>query len=218
MQTEERFDLIDYINIIYLKNQLLTLSSPEILEKYKEKEMYGLFLDTVNIMNYLDHGFLLISRDSAQKIETVIQNNRFRYQDSSYHAVCNDIILFLNTLKGYSDLSKNSIKQQYLLSHEETRKMQFATTDAFLEAISYDACCYHQLSQHDLENVNEVLFLSSVNYFVDTIPELFAQDDVENLVNNKLAQVSQKKGFRNRTLREFATVTSENFQKIKTLK
>ena len=75
-------ELIDYINIIYLKNQLVCLPVEKLLEKYQKEDMYGLFLDTVSLMIEHDRGFFLFCPDGISKVEDIIQKYRFLYPDS----------------------------------------------------------------------------------------------------------------------------------------
>ncbi len=214
LMLNESFSLLDYINIMQLKHQLLFLSSDDLMERYQEQDKYGLFLDTVNIMNFVDRGFLLFDPNVVERIENVIYQNRFLYQDEDFLRVTNDIICHLNSLGTYSQMKKNMIKEHYLDFHEQVRKLEFASEEDFLLAIGYDAVSYHMLVNNSFESMNECCFLSSINYFVGVFPEMFLEGELGVRAEYGIDAISKKRGFRRKPIRDFASVTRENFQKV----
>lgn len=209
------FDLNDHINVIYLKNYLLSLSSSQLLSAYCDKAKYGLFLDTVNIMNSLDNGFLLLDSDMISKIENVIFHQRFIYSDKDFTACCNEIIVFLNRMKNMSSVEKTLIQEHYLDYQEDVRFMAFPRTDDFKAAISYDAVGHYQLLHNNFSHMEEPFFLGSINYFIEQIPELFQNEDILTRSDMMIKFILEKKGFGRKMIRELASTTLDNFQKIK---
>lgn len=215
MFDESELELIDYLNIIYLKNELLTLPTSKLLEKYQAEEMYGIFLDTVNIMNAVDSAFLLFSNQALKKIETVVDTYRFLYRSAEFNIVRNDIIRYLNTVSSCSRELKNIKKDCYLDYHQDLRKMSFMTEDDFLYAVSYDAVSLYKLQDRNLQDMDDTCFLGSINYFIEVIPELFYEKDIQEVAQSKIEEISRRRGYRNRVVREFSQETMNHFQKIK---
>lgn len=107
------------------------------------------------------------------------------------------------------------MKESYLDYHEDVRRMSFATEDDFLYAISYDAVTLYYLENHSLQNVEEGCFISSLHYFVETVPELFEKREYAYQAEAKLTEMSHQKGYRKRVVREAAKDALDYFQKIK---
>lgn len=207
-------ELIDYINIIYLKNQLVCLPVEKLLEKYQKEDMYGLFLDTVSLMIEHDRGFFLLCPDGISKVEDIIQKYRFLYPDSDFTLVTNHIICYLNSIRS-STMIKDIIKENYLDWHSRVRKIEFSQEEDFLYITSYDAVSHYKLLGNQLDEVEDVPFLSSLNYFIEVIPELFDEPILTERVSAKLLDISSQRGFRKRAVREFLKETVQNFQKVK---
>ena len=80
---------------------------------------------------------------------------------------------------------------------------------------SYDAVSHYKLLGNQLDEVEDVPFLSSLNYFIEVIPELFDEPILTERVSAKLLDISSQRGFRKRAVREFLKETVQNFQKVK---
>lgn len=50
----------DFIDVIYLKNQLITATTNTLCHEYEQKDRYASFLDTVEIMLDIENAFLLL--------------------------------------------------------------------------------------------------------------------------------------------------------------
>lgn len=198
-----------------MKNQLLNLSFDDLFKKYQTEKMYGAFLDTVQVMRESDSGFFVFSPASIQKIEDLISYQRFLYIDKDLSFVANDITRYLNQLKATELHQINLQKEHYLDWHEEMRYLSFASEDDFLFTLSYDAVSYYKLQQNDFTDLLEVPFLSSVNYFVGFLPELFQEEKIASRACQQIDCIIGQKGFRKRSIRAYAEQTKENFQKVK---
>ena len=212
---DNKLELNDLVNGIYLKNQLLSLSVDDLLKKYQTEKMYGAFLDTIQVMRESDSGFFHFSSSSITKIEEIIGHQRFLYPDKDLLLVANDITCYFNQMKVRDLYYNNLIKEHYLDWHEEMRCLDFASEDDFLFMLCYDAVSYYKLLQNDFTDFLEVPFLSSVNYFLDFIPELFENDKMVNRAYEQIDCILSQKSFRKRNARSYAELTKNNFQKVR---
>ncbi len=214
---DDDYTLEDFENVICLKNQLICVPTKTLLEVYNDKENFIAFLDNFSVLANTDSAFMLFSEDMVQKVRDIIRNNRFKYKEKEIVTAMNEIILYLNNLQSYSQSYRNILMNGYLIYHEDCRKIEMEDTQIFLESMAYDAVVYWALKYNKMEEIErDDMFLASVNYIMEAMPEFFADLKVQALLFKKLDELERKKGFfKNKTTRIFAKETKENFQKIK---
>jgi len=161
-------EMLDYENILCLRNQLINVPVEVLLEKYDGRDEFSLFVDAVAAFCQKDSAFLLFDESFIEKIETVILEYRTKFKDvPNLTKVVNEIIVYLNEVKGYSDTFKNSLKEHYLDWNEDCRDIIFATEEVFIDALAYDAVAFTALKEGNMELIQaDALFISSVNYFI----------------------------------------------------
>ncbi len=214
--SEDEYSVSDFQNVLCLRNQLINVPLPKLLEVYQDYDAYLIFLDSVAVMSAIDSAFLLFDDSFPEKIHKVIQIHRFSSKDSHISDVINSIIMYLNGIQSYSDNVKNSLKNGYLDYHEDIRDCQMDDNQVFLAALAYDAQVYVALENDTMENITEDdLFLSSINYLLETIPDLFKNSAVQKRVMDKLEELSKTKGFFQTQIREYSKSTISHFQKVK---
>ena len=87
--------------------------------------------------------------------------------------------------------------------------------------MSYDALCLFSLNTKEelkLKENEEYSFLSSLNYLINTCPELFDDPDIKKNAEKAIDIIMKKGGFFNFKGRKYSKKTQANFQKIKTIK
>lgn len=213
---EEEYTLNDFENVLCLKNQLISVSRKELMDVYQNYDNYLCFLDTIAVMSDIDSAFLLLNPCFIDTIEDVIQIHRFNTNDSQVRDAINSIIGYLNRLKSYNESYKNHLKEHYLDYHEQVRLAEFVSEEDFLSSLSYDAVVYVALKYGNMDIIsNDTLFLSSLNYFIEAIPEVF-QDPVflDNTINYLSKIEKCGRPFFNKVHR-YCVSTKRNFQKIK---
>lgn len=208
------YNVDDFINVLCLKNQLISVPIDKLLEVYDDMDNYITFIDTVNVLSNIDSAFLLNDPKFYEKIIDVINLKRFSLKDHNIRIAVEDIINYINSLKSISDEHKAILKIGYLTYQEEVREIRFLNQDDFKYALSYDAFVISSLKNNQVEAIeNDDLFLSSINYLLETIPTFFLEEDIKNQTLNKLETIKQKRGLENFSLRKYAKRT---YQKIKT--
>lgn len=213
----ENFTMGDFINVICLRNQLLVVPEDEFVEKHKDEDQFLSFLDTFAVLTEIDSAFLLFSDDIISKIEAVITDNRFRYKERSIIEAINQVIYYVNGVKNYDESSKELLKKSYLEFHEDCRKGTIEDDDFFLKLLAYDAIVYFALAEDRMDLVEnaDICFLSSINYFIEAIPELFDNAAIKIRATNKIEEIAKKGWPFKRVNRNYSIETKENLQKIK---
>ena len=205
-----------FAEVLLLKQQLVKESLDFMINQCRERKSYLRFLTTTKALLDLDSGFLLQTHVLLERLETILYSKRYEWKDQETNEWMNQIIPLLNEIKTYSDIKRNSILEHYLLYQEEIRMLCFEDQKAFLEALTFDATTYQALKTNLSQTIKEEdLFLSSTNYFIETIPEIYEDATVSEQTERKIRECENKKGLWNRALRKYAQATNLNFQKIK---
>ncbi len=211
----EEYSLEDYKNVIILKNQLLTMDIDQLKVLYQDYDLYLLFLDTLSVLTSIDCGFLLLQDDIIPKIEQVIQYNRFE-ADSDTFQIINEMIQYFNLVKNYSPNRKKVLVRSYYAYQEDIRKIKIDNMNDLYQAIAYDANLVLALEQEDMSHVeNDKYFLSSLNYMIESMPEIFQGNHSFQLSQEKLDSIEVRHWPFDREIRNSLKSTTENFQKIK---
>lgn len=210
------FTVNDYLNVLCLRNQLVCVGKKQLLDVYKDYENYITFLDSVYVFSEIDSAFLLYNKDYVDKVENIVQIHRYDTDDPEVKNVVNTIIGYLNGLKTYSDEYKDALMQAYHSYNEEKRNVQIESDNLLLQALAYDAVVVAGLANENMEIVtDDDLFLSSMNYLMNTIPEFFDNAQVKIRAITRLDELSKKGRPFNKRIRTYSKETLENFQKIK---
>lgn len=213
----EEFDMNDFINVICLRNQLLVVPTEEFVEMHRDEEKFLSFLDTLSVLITIDSAFFLFSDELIEKAKDVIADNRFNYKDKNIVEVINQAISYFNNIKNYDESYKNLLKNGYLGYQEDCRKATIEDEMFLLDTLAFDAVVYFALAEDrmDLIDDSDALFLASVNYLIESIPELFNDEVIKTRALNKLEELTKKGWPFRKTNREYSKETIENIQKIK---
>ena len=217
----EEYDLDDYINLLALKNQLINADLKTLMKDYQEDYiLYLQFLSSVIMLINTDSGFLLFSEAAREKIYSIIDIHRFD-DDKEVSSLINDIIGELNAINGYPQEIRKLMEAQYLAYQEEIRNVRILNGETLIQLMSYDALCLFSLNTKEelkLKENEEYSFLSSLNYLINTCPELFDDPDIKKNAEKAIDIIMKKGGFFNFKGRKYSKKTQANFQKIKTIK
>ena len=167
-------------------------------------------------MSEIDSAFLLFRDDFIDKIYSVIQIYRFDIKDNQIKEAINSIINYLNVVKSYEPEYKQLLKKSYHSWQEEVRNVWLKDESDLVYSLGYDAVVYAGIVDGDMDIITENdMFLSSINYFVETIPSIFENKDVQNRTMKLINKLG--KGFSpfKKELRMYSLETKENLQKIK---
>ena len=212
----DNYNLEDFENVLCLKNQLVNVPLDKLMEVYQDYDNYLCFLDTIAVMSDIDSSFLLFSPYFIEVIQSIIQIHRFDVEDSNVKEAINSIIGYLNQLKSYSDSYRDFLKNGYLDYHEDVRKVEFSSDRDFLFSLGYDAVVYVALHDGNMDLISDdTLFLSSLNYFIETIPDVFKDSLFLNRAIDYLNKIDDKKFPLFDRTKKYCKETRNNFQKIK---
>ena len=118
-------ELVDFGNLITLKNQLCALDRKQLMQMYQDKGSYLTFLNAVVSLIENDIGFLLFSDEFLEKILLISQIYRFEFKEHEVRDCINDIITYVNGIKALSDESKKTLMNGYLAYQEDMREASF---------------------------------------------------------------------------------------------
>ena len=161
---------------------------------------------------------LLLYRDSfVKKIEGVVQLYKDSARSSKVRKAANDVVRYLNHIKSYSTIDRKLLKEAYKSYNEGVRKTNFVDERDFLYAVGYDAAVYAALVEDNMNLITQDdMFLSSVNYLLETAPIIFDNRDVQERTLSKLEELERGWNPFNIRIRKYSKITRENYQKIKT--
>ena len=212
----EKYNVKDFANVLSLRNQLVNVPIEKLEEVYQDYDNYVAFLDTVAVMTNIDSAFLLFKADYLKKIENVIQIHRFDTKDKDVKDAINSIIEYINTIKSYRPEYRKLLTTSYVSYQAKARNTNFASTDMMLYSLGYDALSYVAITEGDMDKITEDdMFLASINYFIETIPEIFKDEDTRKRTLEKIEELEKKGRPFNRMTRNYSKETKESFQKIK---
>lgn len=214
---EENELIYDFVCMICLKNQLLEYPLEKLLDAYGDYDNFILFLESALLLMNNDSAFLLFSCEALQKVSAVVENYRFTYRDSEITNMCNEIIVYLNTISNYSEKLSNSLMEEYLNYQEDCRKISILDCNILLDALSNDALVYSAFVNNDLQVLEgrEALNISSINYFLEVCPELFENDDFYKITLEELEKLAVKGWPFNRVNRIYSKETINILEKVK---
>lgn len=207
----------DFVNVICLRNQLLVVPFEKFVKLHRDKEKFITFLDTFAVLTEVDSAFLLFSDEVLEKVENVMYDNRFKYEEAEIVEAINQAIAYLNSIRAYEESNKNLLKYGYLSYQEECRKTSIDSERILFDTLATDAVVYLALEEDrmDLLDGTDEFFIASINYFMEAVPELFDNSEIKGRALKKLEEISTKGWPFKRSNREYSKETIKNMQKIK---
>ena len=207
-------ELVDFGNLITLKNQLCALDRKQLMQMYQDKGSYLTFLNAVVSLIENDIGFLLFSDEFLEKILLISQIYRFEFKEHEVRDCINDIITYVNGIKALSDESKKTLMNGYLAYQEDMREASFHTTNAFLSSLAYDAVVFAALRDGEIDKIkDEEYFLMSLNYLMKACPEFFQDPRVKKDAMTLLDQAGSHRSFLG-VRKKFVKGMKENLESI----
>ena len=209
------YTMEDFIDCLCLKNQLVHAPLDKMLEEYQNYDSYAEFLLAVLTLKDTDSSFLLYDDSFMDKILRVLEIHRFDAITLDTKNVINDIIRYVNFMKSIDSKMKELLKKEYQSYHEDMRKIGFMDDESFLYSIAYDAVVLSALYEHDLSFITEQdMFLASINYFIEELPELFEDGVISQLAYDKVIELSRSGGLFSNKIRTYSKQTKSCFQKL----
>lgn len=203
----------DYLNVLVLKNHLIMLNEEQLSKVYHDDINYVIFIKSLHKLTLIDSGFLYLDDGLIEKIEMVIDYNRFK-TDSDIRDTINEIIKFLNSVKYSSPELKNLYQLAYLAYQEETRKVKINDIDELLDYLAYDARIVEVVMDGNTGIMDDdTKFMASLNYLVKMAPEALQEPYIHSCIDDCLASIKVAPfSFKTRKLLKD---TKDNYQRIK---
>ena len=207
------YDFNDFYNSLMIKNQLLSVDLETLKNEYKDMEKYYQFVDIISVISAIDSCFFMLDNSLIERAESIIGVNRFNVTDVHVHRVINSIIDYFNEIKSLNKGIKNSLLFQYLSYHEDCRKTKINDERRLGEHLIYDGIALRAICEDEMDRIKDKddnFFLSSINYFIDVVPEIFEDEDIRGRVDNKLLDIrNRNKGLFNKIrIKEKETATN----------
>lgn len=180
-------------NLLILKHQLIVLSEDDLIELYNDEEYYPLFINTVLTILEEDIAFLVFKDEIINRIFRIISLKRDKLLKEDKEII-NKLVSELNIIKALPEQEKNILKNSYLYYQEHLRKTTFKNETDFFENMAYDAYLLVGIENNNLEELYDInKSISSINYLLETIPELLQDQENYNIINNYLDSIKISK-------------------------
>lgn len=213
------YSVDDLVQMMNFKNYLTVLSTSQLCEYCLDPGFYGKVIDSANIMLDCEDTFFLLDSSYPEKVYEVIQNCRFRFQDSNFTEVSNEVLLGLNSLSNIDIISKNSKLFHYREWQEEMRKFSFCSHEEFVVANSNDILVYHMFSENESFGLARGDVVSSLNYFCSVYPRFFDDSSFYQRTISYLDSFVDVSFYKRRgKFYQYAKEAKDSIQKLKGLK
>ena len=187
------FSLVDFENLLIIKNQLITLGSEKLIELYDGVSAYTTFLNTVICLLGEESAFLYLDDSFIDKIYDVMQIHRFDISNNDAVDSINKIMNCLNDIKYCSDDYRELIVSNYKEYQKSIRNIGFASNQDFLYSLSFDAVVYLGLKGFvEIPFDDNLLVLSSINYMINSFSEAFKDEKMYDATLDKLNYISKE--------------------------
>ena len=171
----EDYSLEDFIDMLYLKNELDSLSLQELTDECSNVLTYAWTIDKANILLDSEPAFFLLDDSYIEKMYSLINTYRFEFSDPDFLHVSNEVISNLNSLAYLDRVSKNSRLEHYRLWQQDCRKLDFIYFQDFKAAVVNDALVYLKFDDGNEIQLANGDILSSLNYFSMGRPTIFRE-------------------------------------------
>ncbi len=206
INSEEKISLGDFENLLLMKNQLILLDKDEMYNLYHEPLVYVAFIANTWTLISNEAAFLYLSKDFLRKIRDVLEIHRYDLTDEdlkdvgvsaeNVHESVNGILGALNKIDSEDMSYRRLVVKSYQAYHEKMKSAKFDTPEDFAASIAYDAVVYFTLTgdKKDAE-IKKELMLTSINYFMEEVPEFFNDKKVLDKALEVLKDVRKKTKF-----------------------
>ena len=209
------YSIIDFSNVLHIRNQIAFLDKKKLQELYRDKGNYLNFIDTFVVLTNIDSGFLLFSYDFLTRVEDIIQLNRFSFQEKDINEVINSIITYINNVRMQTETYNSSVRAHYFYFQQDIRNTKFKNNKELINSLGYDAYVIDALRDHDLSTIGEdKLFLASINSFLELIPELFDDEEIQKITLDKMNEITKHSGLFQFDKKKYCTTTEKHYQKV----
>ena len=175
--------MLEEIEVLYkvsaIKNQLAVLNDKQLMEVFQDQNLYVSFLENLSLLINNDSCFILLDDSYLDKIQRIIQINRFSYKDSEAVDFINELITYINSVRAYPEQTKNILKNGYLTYNEDQREAYFSTHEEFVNSLATDAVVLAALIHGQLDLIRNYDYaLMSLNYIMKMCPKFFKDETI----------------------------------------
>ena len=201
---ETKKDLTDFQMLLLLKNQLI-LSPIDTLKKiYSDISCYLVFIDSVALMLNEEDAFLYLSKDFSNRIGEVIELHHYDILTKETIEEINDITIRLNEIDNRNTDDRCRVINNYMLYHEDLREEKYDKLDDFGYTLANDSVVFFNLKGDINETTKSDFIVSSITYFLKTIPEFFDDENVLERTKSVLENISKSGSIFNPSKRRLA--------------
>ena len=215
---EEKMEIHDFLNLINLKSQLINFDEKKLIEIYQDDyDDYLLFLNSVGILLNNEPGFLLFDDDYMDKIRSVMALHRFTLANEEAKELINQIIITFNAIDRLSEEEKATYKYEYILEQEILRDTGFYTEEEFIYSQNFDSFLAYALQRSELdylEQCDDDMTVTSVNYMMGLCPAFFDDPDVEKNAIMKLDSIATNMGKRRERMKMYPEKIGKVLRKV----
>ena len=175
-----------FADILTLKYEVINEETSDLMEEYSNYENFQEFITTVNNLIGFESVFFMLNDSFIEKILKILNYGKYKFAPK-FTKLINETIISLNEIKCTSENVRNLKLNAYLSYQEDIRKTTFIDNESFITSLGFDAIALAAIINKDYDEINnKELFIKSLNYLIDTVPDLFKDNNVYNNTNEIL--------------------------------
>lgn len=179
-------------NLLIIKNQLMMMTKEELLKAYEEVEEYKVFVSTIIWLIKYEPAFVYMDESINNDIRSVFDIHRFELKDDIAFDTINSLTTCLNYIDAMPEEDKRKGVYYYRNYQEKIRCVKFDKAYDFKYSLGFDAFVYFYLKgELDMPEKNYTLMVASLNYFLETCPEFFADEGIYNKTMDMIKDISK---------------------------
>lgn len=208
---------------MHIKAHLISTSAETLQKMVQEEGAYTYFIQMLYCIVCNEPALILLDSNYLDKIYKIMEVHRFDEIGKKNYADINDLIGSINNIKAKSQEEKVEMIRDYILDQCEKRKIVVVTQDDylnFLNSMIYDSITTHALESKDFSNVKDGnLFISSVNYILEEMPQLLIDENALDVTSEYLDAINKNSSLLEKVVnRGRKKIIKDTKEKIKILK
>ena len=180
-------DKDDFLDYLCFKHFILNYSAEEIVElidNFNSDEPYEMFYDLIVATSEADPDFFVIDDSIIDKIQTVINEYRFRDEyridNPDYDSMFNSVIIYLNEMRSLARKDMKSTIANYTAREMNRRSIMVRDLDTLMTVMGMDYEIYVNVMHNNFNEMTKLFIGEVTNYFLECCPEVYEDNVMYN--------------------------------------
>ena len=180
-------DKDDFLDYLCFKHFILNYSAEEIVElidNFNSDEPYEMFYDLIVATSEADPDFFVIDDSIIDKIQTVINEYRFRDEyridNPDYDLMFNSVIIYLNEMRSLARKDMKSTIANYTAREMNRRSIMVRDLDTLMTVMGMDYEIYVNVMHNNFNEMTKLFIGEVTNYFLECCPEVYEDNVMYN--------------------------------------